>query len=400
MRYGKQCFMIGATMGSIVLVACHPDAVVAPPSTAVAASAPFNVDAAASLVALALRDDAVRLGLRDVLRQSPYVEHKVRLTDVLRSETGAALIASAARASGRPEAAIRSAFASLPELDVYMPGSAFRQSWRGSPDIVVAAAVGRDLRSVRGYWVASGETVTVNNGPGVASAMRPTTLYLAEVETRFKRLDAMLRPARAHAAAAAIEDPGEASIGAAYRIWRGTESRDVSLALNAAGVVTMDEPACNPETAIDACDPAGGTGGGSAPVAYLAYVEIQDVCDNLDCSQNNEFEWHTYSWSNANGWVGRRDVKISLPSTTRREFGTAYVSNLYPPSVTGTKLQSDIVETDPDMMSPDDKFLPSPQWTFSENNYGKNSGDFRCARRDPYNSCLEPTTEIVTVMRW
>lgn len=67
-------------------------------------------------------------------------------------------------------------------------------------------------------------------------------------------------------------------------------------------------------------------------------------------------------------------------------------------------IQSDIVETDPAwLFNPDDKFLPSPQWTPTRNNFMIYAGKTRCymSRYDPFTgNCYEYRPEVGTIMRW
>lgn len=386
-----------------LLSACAVDSVVKPDSARQSMRV-ARADTLARLVAMGMRSEAVRLGVRDVLRTSRFVEHKVLFREFLATPQGRALVISAAREANRQPDSILALLDRLPELEFYMPGSEFRRAWRGESSIVVAAAFSDDRSRILGYRP-DGTQEKLFTGRGYQRQMRPSTLYLSPAEEQFVRIDAPLTTLamRVHSDGEAIEKAGEAGWGAAYHVWNGTSFTDIPLVRDAAGlIVAGDGGGCDTEVALNLC--GDGSGGGTAsPVAYLAFVNINEVCDYNDCAQNNEFEWHTYSWSTTAGWVGRRDIRVSLPSNGNFDFGNSLVANYYPPSVTGTKLQSDIVETDADWISSDDKFLPSPQWTATMNNRMIYAGPTHCylSRYDPITgNCFDYKPAVGTIMRW
>jgi hypothetical protein len=73
------------------------------------------------------------------MRDSRFNEHKLVLQSFAGTRGGEALVAAAAAALGTTPAALQQTIASLPEIDFYVPFAAHRQTWRGSPDVLVAA---------------------------------------------------------------------------------------------------------------------------------------------------------------------------------------------------------------------------------------------------------------------
>ena len=95
----RRGLMVGAALG---LIACNGEQPNAPaPASTAASSIQQDADTLARLFALAMQDPSVRVGVRDALRASPFVEHKVSLQDLLATAAGRALIAGAAERSGR-----------------------------------------------------------------------------------------------------------------------------------------------------------------------------------------------------------------------------------------------------------------------------------------------------------
>jgi hypothetical protein len=308
----RRGLMVGAALG---LIACNGEQPNAPaPASTAASSIQQDADTLARLFALAMQDPSVRVGVRDALRASPFVEHKVSLQDLLATAAGRALIAGAAERSARTEDGILALASRLRDFDIYMPGSTFRRAWRGGSEVAIAAVTGLDRSTVTGYFP-NGTAASIYNGPGYELKMRPATLYLESSEGRTMRPDLGSGPRRASAAGAdaPIEDAGELSWGGSYVIWdKGAQVAEVPLSSGSGGTGPQRlDPVCDPTTAVDGCPDDGSSAPPPPPPppqVYLSRVNINHVCDNGDCSQNNEFEWHTYAW-NGSSWVSRRDIK-------------------------------------------------------------------------------------------
>ena len=110
---------------------------------------------------------------------------------------------------------------------------------------------------------------------------------------------------------------------------------------------------------------------------------VVHVCDNDNCEEGNEFEWHTYiSRNGGSTFSNRLDLRLEgIPSEYQ---GTLDQIALFakPRPFSNDLIQSDVVETDG--ISPSDHFTPSPRWrastfsTPSENGAIKSEGDLRC----------------------
>ena len=144
----------------------------------------------ARALALALKDTKVRAAVRDAMRASPWVEHKLVLQDFVTTPAGQELLRAAARASGEPTSALASAVSSLPLLDFYVPLRADRLSWRGTDNVTVAVALGRDLSTVTAYDV-QGRTrqhTGRNRAPSKVSS-GPVLILLHRAETKGERIN-------------------------------------------------------------------------------------------------------------------------------------------------------------------------------------------------------------------
>jgi hypothetical protein len=141
-----------------------------------------DVQVVARSIALALQEDAVRLAVRDALRDSPWIEHKITLQEYLAGPGGEALLTTAAARGGVSVDALSARIARLPEMDFYVPSREQRLSWRGTPDVTVAATLDQDATTLDGFTSA---------GRAVKDATRHDTgvvLVLAPAELRTERL--------------------------------------------------------------------------------------------------------------------------------------------------------------------------------------------------------------------
>jgi len=100
-----------------------------------------SLDQVTRAIAVALDDTAVRLAVRDAMRDSPWNEHQVTLQELLPTAAGQALVAAAAQAAGESPAQFRARIAALPALAFYVPSRAQRRSWRGTGGIVVVSSL-------------------------------------------------------------------------------------------------------------------------------------------------------------------------------------------------------------------------------------------------------------------
>jgi len=94
----------------------------------------------ANWLALALRDPAFRLSLKETLDRSPYREHKLHLQGLLAANGGAERARVAALA-GADEAALARDLAEASALELYFPVPEHRERWRGDDQLLVATAL-------------------------------------------------------------------------------------------------------------------------------------------------------------------------------------------------------------------------------------------------------------------
>ena len=102
-------------------------------------SAQARGDSLARGLALALGDPAVRMRLRDDLRDSPFRFHAIHLRSYLGGTSGQVLAAKAADALGIAVAAFLTISDSVANLELVLPRPLDRISWEGSSEIDIAA---------------------------------------------------------------------------------------------------------------------------------------------------------------------------------------------------------------------------------------------------------------------
>jgi len=135
--------------GSIAMVSCSPDTTdqgsLTPP-----AETPNSVETAAAVkhdplhrlgqgLAFALAEGSMRSWVHDQLRQSPFVEGRVPLREVLQKESRSAHIGKLLGRAGLTTAEV----GGLASLELYFPIDEHRIKWSGGSDIQVAVQVGR-----------------------------------------------------------------------------------------------------------------------------------------------------------------------------------------------------------------------------------------------------------------
>ena len=93
----------------------------------------------ARAVAVSLQDPAVRAEVRKDLRESRFGhEHKLELTGYVKSN-GRLSVSKLAKAAGKSDVALSEVLASGHNMELYMPVTAHRESWKGDGDLIVAA---------------------------------------------------------------------------------------------------------------------------------------------------------------------------------------------------------------------------------------------------------------------
>jgi len=144
-----------------------------------------RVDTMARLLATSMSREDVRQAVLAALRESPWVEHKIRLSDLFAGDDGRALLHTIAAQEGMTAEALSARVALLPPLDLYIPSTASRRSWRGGPDIAVVSAAREDRTMLTAYDIAGGSR-QVRSGERVTFAT-PVMLFLTTPEPRLAR---------------------------------------------------------------------------------------------------------------------------------------------------------------------------------------------------------------------
>lgn len=168
------------------------------------ATLPQDAHYVARGIAGALARPALRAQLRNAMRESRWTDHKLVLQEFVRTHEGAALLAASAEALGTTAEAFVAVVGRLPAMDFYVPFRAHRLSWRGSPDVVVAAAFDGDAPTLQAF-TPDGQARTLSLADGAPAA---TLLILHPSEPKALR-DLRNRPRIGET----IQDPGEGGVG-------------------------------------------------------------------------------------------------------------------------------------------------------------------------------------------
>jgi hypothetical protein len=371
-------------MLAIAAAACtdYPTSTTNSPSPSIAAPATANeqsADFVARAFALAMNDAAVRVAVRDAMRASEVTEHKLVLQDFARTAAGEMLLTEAAARTGVLPADIQQKIAGLPPLDFYLPSQAQRRAWNGGPTTRVGYFLNHDASTARAYNL-TGEFAALLDGKQATQA----TFVLQLAERKSRRISPQPRfPGMA------IEDANDGTLSGSLidhlpdGTARVTELADLvglappSLSLSKGQVPGPRFIQIGGPRFFVPCDPDCGGGTGAPPdTTFLENVIVIDVCDNGNCLEGNEFEWHTY-FSNNNGatWTDRHDLRVEGVASDVNETWhvPALFRKVHDPN--NEMIQSDVVETD--FSTPDDHF-GSPQWHQSDDGYIKTEGELRC----------------------
>jgi hypothetical protein len=344
------------------VVSCKPDVFEPRSGATIAPDAGLTSDAVTAdlvskAIAAGLRDPSQRHALREAFRASPLTEHKVVLQDFIQTPTGQSLLRSASEASGIAIQNLSAAIASLPPIDFYVSSRKHRREWDGNSAVVVGAAMGAWRAEVNGYSQAGNPwLVTQQNWE-----RGPVVILMHPAEAKSTRVGP--QPSQP---GDAIESPGERTLSATLASGGGVLGTSASASLNVDGLSPRRLDECG-----DNC------GGSMTPTdtTFLEFLVIIGVCDNGNCSEGNEFEWHTYFSTNSGStWTDRTDLRIEgVPSNIEQ---TIHLPAIFKKPRSSTQMiQSDVVETD--FWSGDDHF-GSPQWHYSESGFLKSEGSTRC----------------------
>ena len=334
------------------------------------ATAPeVSADLVARGFAAAMRDPAIRLAVRDAMRASPLTEHKLLLHEFVKTPTGVALVAAGADKLRISPDEFADALSQLPAMDFYVPSQTGRRTWKGGSSVRVGYLLDKRGERARAFDHSGAPTRLVQGMATPGSA----TFVLQAAERTARRIGP-----QASVPGDAIEDANDGTIGGSIVEYlpdgttRETQLADIYALAPGAGATTgtgaprmlgsnaaatrmfvpgparMNPLPCHPD--------CGSGGGGGAPpdTSWVWEVEVISVCDNGQCGETNEFEWHTY-WSGNNGstWQNRLDLRVvGVPHTWAGIFG--FIAIFRSPNAANEKLQSDVVETDG--ITPSDHF--------------------------------------------
>ena len=173
--------LAGALALALLAAGCDAPAT-APEAAPPVATAEAELQHVARAFALAMRDDAARLAVRDALRDSPWDEHQVRLQELAATPAGRRVVAAAAAAVGEDAARMQARIDALPPLDFYVPSREQRLAWRGTADVTVAASLDPENGKPIGGFDRAGRAVghALQAGGGAV-------LLLAPAEPRAER---------------------------------------------------------------------------------------------------------------------------------------------------------------------------------------------------------------------
>lgn len=140
----------------------------------------------ARALAMAMQDAQVRTAVRNAMRESPYVEHKLVLQEFVATESGRMLLSAAAKAVRAEVPVLERMITKLPSMDFYAPFSEHRLAWAGGPGIVVGATMDQDNPEFVAYGL-DGAAAEYDARKG---APNHTVLILHPAEPKSERPDA------------------------------------------------------------------------------------------------------------------------------------------------------------------------------------------------------------------
>ena len=181
------CAGIGLAFAAAACDGASPSHTAAPDGGAAFALAVQNADRSLRVVtqavAVAMKEQPVRLAVRDEMRDSPWDVHQVSLQELVAGPAGAGLLTAAAAAAGESTDEFRARLNNLPDLDFYMPSRAQRRTWRGTAGVVVGGSVDAESGSVFAFGQ-NGEALP--NALGAEDGNRPL-LLIHPAEPRGRR---------------------------------------------------------------------------------------------------------------------------------------------------------------------------------------------------------------------
>lgn len=180
-------------------------------SSSLAVPTPPDAQRLAQGLALAMRDPSIRRQVHGAMRASRFNEHKLVLQELVNKPEGENLLSATAAGLGQSLNSIKTAVASLPPLDFYLPFKTHRQTWKSTTDIYVATTFDPDAPTITAYGT-NGQTLILRQDDGVPTVPL-IILHPAEPKaTRATSLadsseDLIESPAEGTAASSSITSP-------------------------------------------------------------------------------------------------------------------------------------------------------------------------------------------------
>jgi len=252
----------------------NPVAPEVPGLHALAYNSPHEADAhqLARAFAMAMADADVRAHVRNALRASPYVEHKLLLQEFVQTPSGRHLVEAAGRTSGLGRSGVEQLVAGLPAMDFYAPFREHRLSWKGTEDVVVGATMNQKNSRFTAF-AAAGTSVGYDAATG-APKSAVLIFHPAEVkDLRINRQRALQGDV--------IQDPDDGEIGGAILEYVAdgsvVERQLADLSANELGLMYIQPPDCHePHSGVEVramCGGGGGSTGGTVFQRFRIYFE-------------------------------------------------------------------------------------------------------------------------------
>jgi hypothetical protein len=266
-----------------------------------------SMDRFAFGVAVAMNDAGVRADVRDAMRASPLVQHRLVLRDFLASHAADRLVGGVGAALHLNAAGVRSLAAGLGDLDFYVPMREDRQSWTATGNVVVAGVLQypRDGR-MTGFTPAGAQaTVRYNQrDPGAV------VFQLSPKEDRVRRVSP-----QAAVPGKVIEEMNDGVLAGTFT-WTDASGRSVTTELADLQPGRKGPSfliACGDEGADPSCDQGSYTPPPPSDTTYLEYFSV--AFD--DCSGDPDPSFSATYYSASGTQLGTGQVNYSeIPRNT------------------------------------------------------------------------------------
>lgn len=148
--------------------------------SASASSEQETLDQITRSLALALQDQGLRQRIKNDMRNSPQVEHKLEFRSYMHGQSGGILLAKMAKETGMSREDLLALVARVRPLEMYFPVDAHREAWTGGADLQVLGHLNASGDPTAAFSL-TGASVPV---PGKVAPATPT-LVIVQRETDF-----------------------------------------------------------------------------------------------------------------------------------------------------------------------------------------------------------------------